>query len=88
MGFLLAYRPEIPGIFGGIDVRNAHFANACICAAHKIRNRIYKTMNPAREDRKSENARETDGPALFIMPVRKITGDALCTGWAVKRCQD
>ena len=35
-------------------------------------------MNLVREPRKSENARETDGPGLFIMPVWKITGDALC----------
>ena len=27
MACLLAYGPEIPGIFGGVGVRNAHFAD-------------------------------------------------------------
>ena len=31
MGCLLAYEPEIPGIFAGVGVRNAHFANASNC---------------------------------------------------------
>ena len=29
MDCLLAYEPEIPGIFGGVGIRNAHFANVC-----------------------------------------------------------
>ena len=28
MGCFFAYEPEIPGVFGGVGVSNAHFVNA------------------------------------------------------------